>query len=90
VVSGDDVVSEVGGWPVGAAAVVEELAGVVGDRPPPGAGGVGGEAAGEGGGDGPVPGEVGGLVVAAEQRAQRDGDVDRGPLPVPLRQGRVA
>ena len=37
-VPGDDVVGEVGGWSVGAAGVVEELAGVVGDQPSPGSG----------------------------------------------------
>src|SRR5215469_30999 len=76
--AGDDVVGEVGGWPVGSAAVVEELTGVVGDQPAPGARLVGGEAAGHVGGNHPVPVEVGGLVVAAEQGAELDGDLDRG------------
>src|SRR5215469_12056661 len=59
-VAGGDVVGEVGGWPVGGAAVVEELAG----------------------GDGAVPVEVRGLVVAAGQGAELDGDVDGGALSV--------
>ena len=80
-VAGDDVVGEVRGWPVGSAAVVEELAGVVGDESSPGAGLVGGEAAGEVGGDGAVPVEVRGLVVAAERGAELDGDVDAGRFP---------
>jgi hypothetical protein len=71
------------------AAVVEQVPGVVGDQPPPGARLVSGEAAGQGGGDGSVPVEVRGVIVAAEQRRERDGDVDRGPLPVGFWQTRV-
>src|SRR5215469_12627659 len=63
-VAGGGVVGEVGGWPVGGAAVVEELTGVVGDESPPGAGLVGGDTPCHVGGDGTVPVEVGGLVVA--------------------------
>src|SRR5215471_21187855 len=88
--AGGDVVGEVGGCPVGGAAVVEELAGVVGDESPPGAGLVRGEAAGEGGGGGAVPVEVRGLVVAAGQGAEWDGDVDGGAFSVLFGQGRVS
>ena len=66
---------EIGWWPVGAGAVVEQPAGGVGDEAAPGAGGVGGDAPGDRGGDGSVPGEFAGLVIEAEQRGQRDGDV---------------
>ena len=72
------------------AAVVEELAGVVGDESSPGAGLVRGEAVGQGGGDGAVPVGVRGLVVAAEQGTELDGDLDRGSLSVLLGQGRVS
>ena len=80
-VAGGDVVGEVRRWPVGGAAVVEELAGVVGDESSPGAGLVGGETPGRVGGDRAVPVGVRGLVVAAEQGTELDGDVDAGRFP---------
>ena len=89
-VAGGDVVGEVRGWPVGFAAVVEELAGVVGDQPPPRTRLVRGEAAGHLRSDGPVPVEVGGLLIAAQQGTELDGDLDRGSLSVLLGQGRVS
>ena len=89
-VAGGDVVGEVRGWPVGGAAVVEELAGVVGDQSSPSAGLVGGDTPGQVGGDRAVPVGVRGLVVAAEQGTELDGDLDRGSLSVLLGQGRVS
>src|SRR5882762_3784962 len=89
-VSGDDVVGERLGWPVGFAPVFQELPRYgVGEESAPGAGGVGGDAAGRGGGDGSVPVEVGGQLVAAEQGGGGDGDVDGGSLSVVFGQVRV-
>src|SRR5882757_2696831 len=89
-VSGDDVIGECLGWPVAAAAVVEELpGGGVGEQPAPGAGGVGGDAAGHGRGDGSVPVEVGRQFIAAEQGGCGDGDVDGWTLSVVFGQGGV-
>ena len=89
-VAGDDVVGEVRRWSVRFAAVVEELAGVVGDESSPGPGLVRGDTPCHLGGDGPVPVEVGGLLIAAGQGAELDGDANGGSLPVLLGQGRVS
>jgi len=66
--AGDDECREVGWWPVGCGAAIEQGArGGIGDQATPGAGRVGGDVAREHCRDGAVPGELAGLLVPAEQ-----------------------
>jgi hypothetical protein len=70
------VVGQVFRWPVGGAAVVEEVALFVGEQPPPGAGLVGGDAARDRGRDRAAAREFTWLFVQAEQGRKGDGDLD--------------
>jgi hypothetical protein len=85
-VSGDHVVGEVFGWPVGGAAVVEEVAAFVGDQPPPGAGLVGGDPTRDRRGDRSGAGELTRLLVQAQQGREGDGHLNGWPQAVLARQ----
>jgi len=74
-VAGEDVVVQGGRWPVGGAAVVDQVPELVGDQAAPGAGLIVCEGSGEFGGD-RLTVQLTGLIVEVEQGGQGDGDVD--------------